>query len=164
MARAASELSPTVRSTSPQRVRSSMKPMAGARSNPTTKSALICSAERTSGELDQKPRSMAGSFGALGWMNGLPRKKARPVPNEMSAMPIATSLTRGRLHRQPCRPPGAAADAPHDPPHDHAEPRRAAVKRDRVRAHRAHDERALEPQVHAPALLGQALAEAHEQK
>jgi ABC-type uncharacterized transport system permease subunit len=34
-------------------------------------------------------------------MKGFPRKKARPEPNSISAMPIATSLTRGKRQMKP---------------------------------------------------------------
>jgi hypothetical protein len=35
--------------------------------------------------------------GALGWMKGLPKKKARPVPSIIMAMPTAMSFTLGSL-------------------------------------------------------------------
>ena len=54
---------------------------------------------------DQKPNGMAGRAGAEGWMKGLPKKNARPVPNSISAMPMAMSLTRGNLQIQPWKRP-----------------------------------------------------------
>ena len=57
----------------------------------------------------------------IGWMSGLPRKKASPVPNSISAMPTAMSLTRGkpqiagvqqrRAARRRRRPPARRARA-----------------------------------------------------
>jgi hypothetical protein len=55
----------------------------------------------TCGMSDQKPSGIAGRSGADGWMKGLPRKKASPVPNSISAMPIAMSFTLGNEQIQP---------------------------------------------------------------
>jgi len=60
---------------------------------------------------------MAGRLGAFGLMNGLPKKKASPEPNSISAMPMAMSLTFGNLQIQPWnrpkhRPAKAAASRP----------------------------------------------------
>ncbi len=45
-------------------------------------------------------------------MNGLPKKKASPVPNSIRAMPMATSLTRGNLQRNPCSKPNSPPASP----------------------------------------------------
>ena len=41
-------------------------------------------------------------------MKGLPKKKARPEPNSISAMPMAMSLTLGNLQIQPWNRPKQA--------------------------------------------------------
>ena len=124
-------------------------------------STLTCSADWTCGELAQSPRWIAGNVGALGCTNGLPRKNARPVPNSIRPMPTAMSLTRGRLQIEPCSSPSAT---PANAGHQHAEPRAAGQVGDAVAAHRAHHQDAFEAEVDAAALLGEAFAEAHEQK
>ena len=68
-----------------------------------------------------------------------------------------------RAAAQPARAARRAATPTHARG-QHAEPRRAGQVRDAVAAHGAHDQRALEAQVHAAALLGDALAQAHEQE
>ena len=61
---------------------------------------------------DQPPSEIAGRSGATGWMYGLPKKKARPMPKSISAMPTAMSLTRGNLQIQPWKAPNAAPAIP----------------------------------------------------
>ena len=78
---------------------------AKAKITPMTNSGLIDSAACTAGWLVQPPSSMAGRSGALGWIKGLPSQKARPEPASISAMPMAVSLTRFRLHNMPCSAP-----------------------------------------------------------
>ena len=108
-----------------------------------------------------QPSANAGRCGACGWISGLPRKNASPMPNSISAMPTATSLTRGRRtdqrvqraqqRRRPRRRPARRATAS----------RSGTRRRSR---HRAHHQRSFQAQVDAPALLGQALAQADEQE
>jgi hypothetical protein len=43
----------------------------------------------------KKPSGIAPSRGAVGWIRGLPRKKASPTPSSIMAMPSAMSFTRG---------------------------------------------------------------------
>ena len=63
---------------------------------------------------------MAGSCGALGWMNGLPRKNARPVPNEHERDPDRDVVDA----RQAAQPGVQRAEHDADEPRDeHAEPR-----------------------------------------
>ena len=64
---------------------------------PTKNSGLTCSACASAGLPVQSPSGIASSRGAVGWMKGLPKKKARPVPKLMMAMPTAMSFTFGSL-------------------------------------------------------------------
>ena len=121
----------------------------------------MLSAARTCGTSDQKPSGIAGSIGAEGWMNGLPKKKARPMPNSIRAMPMAMSLTRGNLQIQPW---SSAEQGAGDAGREHAQPGRAGQVGDGVADHGAEDEGAFEAEIDAAALLGQALAEADEQE
>ena len=77
------------------------------------------------------------------------------MPSSIMAMPIATSLTRGNLQIQPCSAPNTV---PAEAGRQHAQPGRAGEIGAAVADHGAEDERALEAQIDAPALLGQALA------
>ncbi len=45
-------------------------------------------------------------------MKGLPKKKARPVPNSISAMPMATSFTFGNLQMVPWSRPNSPPASP----------------------------------------------------
>ncbi len=95
MARAASALSPAVRSTRPQRVLRSAHTRNGANATPIRNRTLIFSASCNWGMAVHQPKSIAGRMLALGAISGLPRKKASPMPNSISAMPTAMSLTLG---------------------------------------------------------------------
>ncbi len=81
----------------PQRVLAKAQAMIGASTIPTRNSAFTLSAACTCALSLHQPRPIDGKLGAAGWMNGLPRKNARPTPNNIKAMPTAMSLTRGRL-------------------------------------------------------------------
>src|SRR6185312_3769593 len=142
MARAVSALSPTVRRMRPQRVRRSRNRTATVVTRPSTNSAFTRRAERTGAEPDHHPSDTAGKCGAVGPTSGLPRKKARPTPNSISAIPTAMSFTGGQ----------------------DAQPGRVGQVGDTVGRHRPHHQRPLEAEVYAPALFGQALAEADEQE
>ena len=83
------------------------------------------------------------------------------MPNSISAMPTAMSLTRGRLHRSACSSPEERAD---DARREHAEPGRAGQIGGAVAAHRAHHQGAFEAEIDAAASLGDAFAEADEQE
>jgi hypothetical protein len=77
----------------------------------------MVSACSTAGIELHAPSSMDFRSGALGWISGLPSQKARPEPASISAMPMAVSLTRARLHSAPCSSPktmptAAAASTP----------------------------------------------------
>src|SRR5215831_2965453 len=122
MARAASALSPTMRTTRPARVLANAHHSAAAQATPTKNSALTSSAARSWGDDDQKPSEIDGSIGALGWMYGLPKKNARPMPSNIMAMPSATSLTRGSLQSQPCRAPNSDPTSPAASTPIHGEP------------------------------------------
>ena len=50
------------------------------------------------------------------------------------------------------------------PRNEHAKPGRAGQIGHAVAAHRAHDQRALKPEVDAPGTLGEALAQTHQQE
>ena len=75
-------------------------------------------------------------------------------------MPTAMSLTRGRLQIAACN---SAQHGAGDTRGEHAEPWRAGQATTRRTAHRAHQQRAFEPEVHATALFRQHFAQAHEQ-
>ncbi len=81
------------------------------------------------------------------------------MPNSIMAMPTATSLTFGRLQIEPCIAPSSGAG---DAGGEHAGPGRAGVIGDRVGAHRAHHERALEAEIDAARFLREAFAERDE--
>ena len=117
----------------------------------------MLSAACTCGVLDQPPSGIAGRSGADGWMKGLPKKKARPEPNSIMAMPMAMSLTFGNLQIQPWNRPKQRARRRR---RQHAEPRRAGHDGDRIGRHGAEDERAFEAEIDAAGALGDRLAEA----
>ena len=84
---------------------------------PARNSTLTRSAACTCGRSDHQPRLIAGRSGATGWMKGLPKKNASPVPSSISAMPMAMSLTRGSEQSNPwtspkIAPASAAASTP----------------------------------------------------
>src|ERR1700738_4767569 len=112
MARVASALSPAVRINRPQRVARNAQNRIGARTRPSRNSTLTRSAERTCGTSLHQPKSIAGNRGAVGSISGLPRKNARPVPNNISAMPTATSFTRGSEQMPACSAPSRAPVTP----------------------------------------------------
>ena len=87
-----------------------------------TNSALICSADCTCADELHQPADTAGRCGAVGPINGLPRKNASPTPNSISAMPTATSLTRGREHSHACSAPSATPATPAVSTPSHGEP------------------------------------------
>ena len=68
------------------------------------------------------PKSIAGSRGAVGSISGLPRKNASPVPNSISAMPTAMSLTRGSEQMPACSAPSSAPVIPAASTPSHGEP------------------------------------------
>jgi hypothetical protein len=68
MARAASALSPAMRTIRPRRVARNAHQSRTATAMPIRNSTLMRSAASTCGTLDQKPNGTAGSCGALGWM------------------------------------------------------------------------------------------------
>ena len=94
-------------------------------------------------------------------MNGLPRKKARPVPNSIMAMPMAMSFTLRQL--ADIAMDGAEQRAG-DPGGQHAQPGRAGEVGDGVAGHGAEDQRAFEAEIDASRFLRQALAEADEEE
>src|SRR5688572_11440154 len=108
MARAESEESPTTRRISPARVFLNAHHRNTASAAPIRNSTLTFNAACTWLEFDHQPKGIAGRSGADGWMNGLPKKKARPDPNSISAMPMAMSLTLGNLQIQPWNRPNSA--------------------------------------------------------
>ena len=122
MARAASELSPTTRTTRPTRVLRNIQAIAIASAAPIRNRALTLSAACTCGRSDHQPRPMAGRSGATGWMYGLPKKKARPMPSSISAMPMAMSFTRGNEQRKPWTRPNTAPAIDAAPTPAQAEP------------------------------------------
>ena len=83
------------------------------------------------------------------------------MPNSISAMPTAMSLTRGSPQIAACT---SAQQRAGTAGREHAEPRRARQVRGAVGAHRAHHQIAFEPEIDAAAALGDALAEADEQE
>ena len=96
IARAASTLSPASRTIRPQRVFVSAQ--AQREGEHDADHEQVVDLQRLADLRDARSTSRgrcAPRLGALGWMKGLPRKKARPVPNSISAMPVAMSLTRG---------------------------------------------------------------------
>ncbi|OHV14801.1 hypothetical protein BK022_23750 [Methylorubrum extorquens] len=127
MARAASALSPTTRRIRPALVLRNAHHRNTASAAPARNSTLTRNAAWTCGRSDQKPKGIAGSGGAEGWMKGFPRKKARPEPNSISAMPIATSLTRGKRQMKPCSRPKAPPARPATATPAHALPLSTAV-------------------------------------
>ena len=68
---------------------------------------------------------MAGSVGAAGWISGLPKKKASPVPSSISAMPTAMSLTPRSEQRTPCKSPNRTPARPAASTPTHGEPDRS---------------------------------------
>ena len=119
----------------------------------------MLSAACTCGLLDQPPKGIAGRSGADGWMNGLPKKKARPEPNSISAMPMAMSLTFGNLQIQPWNRPKQApvADAASTPSQGEA-----GHDGDRIGGHRAEHQYAFEAEIDAAGALGDGFAQRHE--
>ncbi len=122
MARAASALSPTVRTTNPQRVRCKTKSTAPLMAMPRTNSTFTCSAERTADDELHQPSGIDGRCGAVGPISGLPKKNASPTPKSIKAIPTATSLTRGRLHSQACSAPSITPTAPAASTPSHGDP------------------------------------------
>ena len=86
-----------MRTIRPKRVLRNAHHSSTASAAPTKNSGLICSADWTAGLSDHRPSCSDGRRGAFGWMYALPRKKARPVPNSIMAMPMAMSFTLGSL-------------------------------------------------------------------
>jgi hypothetical protein len=76
---------------------------------------------------DHQPKGMDGRLGATGWMKGLPKKNASPIPKSMSAMPMAMSLTRGIEQITPCRMPNIAPASAAAPTPAQADPVRKAT-------------------------------------
>jgi len=101
-----------MRTMRPQRVFLNAHHMNTASAMPMKNSGLISSAERTCGSDDQPPSEIEGRCGACGWMKGLPKKKARPVPNSIMAMPIAMSFTLGSLQIYPWIAPKKQPERP----------------------------------------------------
>src|SRR5258708_10020546 len=101
MARAASELSPTMRTTRPQRVLRKAQARKKASAMPMRNSGFTCSADCSCGSELQSPKEIEGRLGAFGWMNGLPRKKARPVP----AFDLLRRLERSEEHTSELQSP-----------------------------------------------------------
>ena len=164
MARAASALSPAMRTIRPQRVLREAPTHSATRERDADEEQRVDLQRRAhlrdvapAAERDRR-RAAAPAAGC----SGLPRKNARPVPNSISAMPMAMSLTRGSVQMQPC---SSAEQRAGDGPRP---ARRARASRSgtatRVGGHRAEHQRAFEAEVDAARLLGQALAEAHEQE
>ncbi|MGY4161960.1 hypothetical protein ACVINW_007802 [Bradyrhizobium sp. USDA 4461] len=81
-------------------------------------------AARSCGTSLHQPKSIAGSRAAVGSISGLPRKKARPVPSSISAMPTAMSLTRGNEQMPACSAPNSAPVIPAASTPSHGEPDR----------------------------------------
>src|SRR5258708_38677454 len=112
IARAAAALSPTVRTTSPQRVLRSAQPIRIAIRIPTKNSGLTSSALLRLGLSVQPPSGKEGKRGGVGWVYGLPEKKATPRPNSVMGVPREKSVPFGGLQYGPCRDPrGAPAPA-----------------------------------------------------
>ncbi len=89
---------------------------------PTKNSGLMRRASARALSPVQSASGIEGRCGAWGWMKGLPKKNARPVPSVIMAMPIAMSLTRRSEQRSPCRlprstpaPPPASTPSQGDP-------------------------------------------------
>ena len=122
IARAASALSPAVRMRRPQRVVLNAQNRIGASTTPNKNSTLMRSAARTCGTSLHQPKSIAGSRAAVGSISGLPRKNASPVPNSISEMPTATSLTRGSEQMPACSAPNSAPVRPAASTPNHGEP------------------------------------------
>ena len=112
MARAASALSPTMRTTRPILVLRNAHHRNRLSAAPTRNRTLTRNAAWTCGRSDQNPNGIAGRGGAEGWMKALPKKKASPDPSSIRLIPTATSLTRGKRQIQPCSKPNPA---PHRP-------------------------------------------------
>ena len=83
------------------------------------------------------------------------------MPSSISAMPVATSLTRGSEQSRPC---SSASAAPAQAASEHADPGRAAQVGAAEAGHRRQHQHAFEAEVDAARLLGQAFAEADEQE
>ena len=83
------------------------------------------------------------------------------MPNSISAMPTAMSLTRGRLQIDGVQRAQRGAD---DAGGKNAEPGRAGEIGGAVAAHRAHHQRAFEAEIDAARAFGDAFAEADEQE
>ena len=92
-------------------------------------------------------------------MNGLPKKKARPEPNSISAMPMAMSLTFGNLQIQPWNRPKQApvAEAASTPSQGES-----VMHRDRIGGHRAEHQYAFEAEIDAAGALGDRFAQRDE--
>ena len=115
MARAASLLSPTTRIVRPIRVARNIQASATASTQPARNRTLTLSAAWTCGLSLHQPKGIAGKSGATGWIYGLPKKNARPIPSSIIAMPVAMSLTLGSRQTTPWTAPNrvpASADAP----------------------------------------------------
>ena len=150
-----------MRTIRPKRVLRKAHHRSTASAAPTKNSGFTCSADCTAGLSDQPPSGSDGSRGALGWMKGLPRKKASPVPNSIMAMPMAMSFTLRQL--ADIAVDGAEQRAG-EPGGKHAQPGRAGEVGDGVAGHGAEDERAFEAEIDASRFLRQALAEADEEE
>ncbi len=112
MARAASALSPAMRRIRPQRV--CVSAQTSERRERDADEEQHVDLQRGAHLRDVAPPAELdrGRIGACGWISGLPRKNARPVPNSISAMPTAMSLTRGKLQIAACSTPSSAPDTP----------------------------------------------------
>ena len=127
IASAAGALSPVVRTIRPTRVLRKPQAMTIAAAMPTKNSGLTRSATDSAGSPVQSASAIAGRRGACGWMNGLPKKNARPVPSVIIAMPTAMSFTLGSEHSAPCIAPSATPAPPPASTPSHADPVRKAV-------------------------------------
>ena len=161
MARAASALSPAVRTIRPQRVFLSAQTRIGASATPMMNSTLI--SQRGAhlrnvappAEVDRRQLRRRRLDQRLAEIEGEPGAEQHEADADGDVVDA----------RQPADP--GVQRAQHragDAGRKHAEPGRAGEIGDAVAAHRAHDQRAFEAEIDAAAALGDAFAEADEEE
>jgi hypothetical protein len=125
------------------------------------KSTLIWRADRSSREELQKPKSIAGKSGATGFDEGLAEEEGEAGAEQDQGDADGHVVDPAQAAKPSMEQAQGRAD---EAGHERAEPCRTGEVGDAVRAHRAHDERPFEAEIDPPALLGDALAEADEEK
>ncbi len=159
IALAEAALSPAMRTISPHLVFLRAQAMATASTMPTKNSGLTSSACASAGLPVQSPRWIESRCGALGWMKGLPKKKARAGAEAHEGDADGDVVHLGQL----------ADVAVHGAEHEtgaaggeHAQPRAAGEIRGGVGDHGAQHQRALEAEIDAAGFFGEGFAQRHE--